>query len=214
VKRWFAAPLALGLTALSVTKADSIWDRQDPRYGFLFQDNRARRVGDTLIVTISENTVANDSDSRALSRTTSGSGSVTFFAPQVTPATTGTATGTGGTAGSAQFQLPTTATAQNFSGSATTATNHVFTDTMAVTVVDMKPNGNLVVEGYRTRVVEGEERVLRITGIVRQADIAVGNTIPSGSVANFRITYLGRGPATNVTKPGWLTRLYNAIRPI
>jgi flagellar L-ring protein precursor FlgH len=213
MKRWFVAFSLLGLTTLSVTRADSIWDRHDPRYGFLFQDNRARRIGDTLIITISETTVANEQDQRTLSRTTSGSGSVTFFNPLNTAASTGAAAG-GGTAGSTQFQLPSQNTAQNFTGSGLVTTNRTFTDTMGVTVVDQMPNGNLVVEGYRTRVTEGEERVLRITGIVRQADIGVGNTIPSGSVANFRITYLGRGPTTNVTKPGWLTRLYNAIRPI
>jgi flagellar L-ring protein precursor FlgH len=84
---------------------------------------------------------------------------------------------------------------------------------LAVTVVDVLPNGNLVIEGYRSRVVSGEERVLRITGVVRPADVAVGNIVPSGAVANFRITYLGRGPATRTTKQGWLTRINSALRP-
>ena len=88
----------------------------------------------------------------------------------------------------------------------------MFTDRLAVTVVDVLPNGNLVVEGYRSRVVQGEERVLRITGIVRPADVQVGNVIPSGSIANFRVSYLGRGPTTNTTKPGVLTRVANAFR--
>jgi flagellar L-ring protein precursor FlgH len=83
---------------------------------------------------------------------------------------------------------------------------------MAVTVVDIMPNGNLVVEGYRSRVVAGEERVLRITGVVRQADIGVGNVIPSGFVANFRISYLGRGPATRNNKQGILTRFNSIFR--
>jgi flagellar L-ring protein precursor FlgH len=90
--------------------------------------------------------------------------------------------------------------------------NRVFTDQMAVTVVDIMPNGNLVVEGYRSRIVQGEERVLRITGIVRQADIQVGNVIPSGAIANFRISYLGRGPATRTNKQGILTRINSIFR--
>ena len=45
------------------------------------------------------------------------------------------------------------------------------------TVVDMMPNGNLVVEGYRSRIVSGEERMLRITGVVRQQDIGTANTV-------------------------------------
>jgi flagellar L-ring protein precursor FlgH len=69
-----------------------------------------------------------------------------------------------------------------------------------------------VVEGYRSRVVQGEERVLRITGIVRQQDIGVGNVIPSGNVANFRISYLGRGPATRTTRQGIITRIASVFR--
>jgi flagellar L-ring protein precursor FlgH len=212
MKRWFFAALALGVTALSVGRADSIWDRQDPRYGFLFQDNRARRVGDTLVVTISENTVANEQDQRTLSRTTSGSGQVTISDSLRTPASAGAAAAAGGTAGSTQIQFPSQNTAYNFSGSGQNTINRVFTDTMAVTVVDLMPNGNLVVEGYRGRVVAGEERVLRITGIVRPADIGTDNAVASSAVANFRISYIGRGPVTRNNKQGILTRLNSLIR--
>jgi flagellar L-ring protein FlgH len=206
VKRWLLAALILVATANSVGRADSIWDRRDPRYAYLFQDNRARSIGDTLIITISETTVANEQDQRTLSRTTSGSGSVTLF--------DSSRTANGNTTGGAstQIQFPSQSTSMQFAGNAQNTVNRVFTDRMAVTVVDLMPNGNLVVEGYRSRVVAGEERVLRITGIVRPADIGVGNIIPSGSVANFRISYLGRGPATRTNKQGIFPRLNNVFR--
>ena len=210
MRRWTFALLALPLSALSVGRADSLWERRDPRYSFLFQDNRARSVGDTLIVTISEATVANDQDARNLTRTTSGSGQLQLFDSQRTPAGGGAAAASA--PGNSLLQFPGQKTAMQFSGSAQSTTNRVFTDRMAVTVVDVMPNGNLVVEGYRSRVVAGEERVLRITGIARPADIGVGNVIPSGSVANFRISYLGRGPATRTTKPGILTRINSVLR--
>ncbi len=211
MRRWMIALLASSLTALSVSKADSLWERRDPRYAFLFKDNRARSVGDTVIITISESTVANEQDAKTLSRTTSGSGQVTFFDSFRTPKSTGAAATTG-SPGSTSLQFPSQNTAMQFSGSAQNTTNRVFTDRMAVTVVDVMPNGNLIVEGYRSRLVAGEERVLRITGIVRQADIGVGNVVPSGSVANFRISYLGRGPATSTNKQGIFPRLNNVIR--
>ena len=91
MRRWTFALLALPLSALSVGRADSLWERRDPRYSFLFQDNRARSVGDTLIVTISEATVANDQDARNLTRTTSGSGQIQLFDSQRTPAGGGAA---------------------------------------------------------------------------------------------------------------------------
>jgi flagellar L-ring protein FlgH len=208
MKRWVLAVLAFAVTALSVGRADSLWERRDPRYGFLFQDNRARSIGDTLIVTISETTVTNEQDQRNLTRTTAGSGTVSIF-DRVRTAPGGTA----GTPGTTVLQAPTQNTAMTFAGSSQSTVNRVFTDRMAVTVVDVLPNGNLVIEGYRSRVVAGEERVLRITGVVRPADVQVGNVIPSGSVANFRISYLGRGPATRTTKQGFLTRINSLLRP-
>lgn len=207
MRRWVIALFAFAVSAFSMGRADSLWERRDPRYGFLFQDNRARSVGDTLIVTISETTVTNDQDARNLNRTTAGSGSVAIFDRQRTPAN-----GTPGTPGQTLFTAPTQNTAYTFAGTSQNTTNRVFTDRMAVTVVDVLPNGNLVIEGYRSRVVGGEERVLRITGIVRPADVAVGNIVPSGSIANFRISYLGRGPATRNNRPGFLTRINSMFR--
>ncbi|HEX4613339.1 MAG TPA: flagellar basal body L-ring protein FlgH [Urbifossiella sp.] len=211
--RWALAGLAAAGAGTTVGRADSIWDRRDPRYAFLFQDNRARSIGDVLTVVVTETTVAAEQDARALSRTTSGSGSVTFFGTGTTTAG-GTAGGTAGTpATGTVVNAPSETTARAFNGSATLNTNRTFTDRLAVTVVDMMPNGNLVIEGYRSRVVQGEERVLRVTGVVRQQDVAVGNLVQSGNVANFRVSYLGRGPATRFTKQGYVGRLVNLISP-
>lgn len=212
MRRWMIAAVAFAAVAFSVGRADSLWERRDPRYAFLFQDNRARSIGDVLTITISENTVSNEQDQRNLTRTTAGSGSVAVFDRVRIPGTTGNNNNTS-TPGQTLLTAPTQNTAMTFAGNSQNTTNRVFTDQMAVTVVDVMPNGNLVVEGYRSRVVQGEQRVLRITGIVRPADIQVGNVIPSGSVANFKIIYLGRGPATNTTKQGFLTRLNGVFRP-
>jgi len=206
VRRFAVAALALVLCALTVGRADSLWERRDPRYAFLFQDNRARSVGDTLIVTITENTVANEQDQKTLSRTTSGSGQIQTFD------LLRTAAGNNNGGSNSLQQFPSQTTNYQFAGSAQNTVSRVFTDRMAVTVVDVLPNGNLVLEGYRSRVVAGEERVLRITGVARPADIGVGNIIPSGSVANFRISYLGRGPSTQNNKQGFLTRLFSVFR--
>jgi flagellar L-ring protein precursor FlgH len=213
MRRWIIALLAFGAAGLAVGRADSIWDRRDPRYAYLFQDNRARRIGDVLTVTVGETTVDSEQDARTMSRTTSGSGSLTLTNRLRVPASAGTGAATAGTPAQTVYTLPSQNTASSFAGSTQVTANRVFTDLMAVTVVDIMPNGNLVVEGYRSRVVQGEERVLRITGVVRPADIGVGNVVSSGSVANFRITYLGRGMTTRNNRPGFVTRVYNVFRP-
>lgn len=211
MKRLILASLAVS-GASGIVRADSIWDRRDPRYAHLFQDTRARQVGDLLTVVISDSTVTNMQDQRAMNKTTSGSGSVSVFGTGTTTFG-GTGTSTGTPAPGVVLPLPAQSTARAFNGSANQTTNRVFNDRMAVTVVDMMPNGNLVVEGYRSQVVAGEERVLRITGIVRQADIASGNVVTSNTIANFRISYLGRGPATKFTNQGPLGRLGNLLSP-
>ncbi|MBX9625895.1 MAG: flagellar basal body L-ring protein FlgH [Gemmataceae bacterium] len=224
MRRWVLAVGGLGVGAAPVVVADSIWDRRDPRYAFLFQDNRARQVGDLLTIAVTETTVAAEQDARAQTRAATTSGQLGLFGTGTTfaPAAGVVAGGTGGGGGTTPagqaargvvLPLPSAQAAATFSGAATMNTNRVFTDRIGVTVVDIMPNGNLVVEGYRSRVVQGEERVLRITGVVRQQDVAVGNIVPSQFVANFRISYLGRGPATRTTRPGWLGRVYDAVRP-
>jgi flagellar L-ring protein precursor FlgH len=62
-------------------------------------------------------------------------------------------------------------------------------------------------------VVGGEERVLRITGVVRPADITTANTILSGNISNFRISYTGRGTSSEFTQQSWFGRLLNNIWP-
>lgn len=203
-KRWILTLFAAGATG-DAAFADSIWDRRDPRYAHLFQDNRARQIGDVLTVLISENTVANENDQRTQDKGTNTTGTVDY-------AGSSSANGGTGQTGAASFSLA-NAFRRRFAGNATLTTNRVFTDRMAVTVVDMMPNGNLVVEGYRSRVVAGEERVLRITGVVRQQDVGVGNVVPSGALANFRISYLGRGPTSRSVNQNYWGRALNLLWP-
>lgn len=195
MKRWLFVLLAAAVAVAPVGRADSIWERRDPRYANLFQDVRARNIGDILTIVVSENTVANEQDQRNMRKTT--------FADALF------GWGTKGQPG----QLLSGTSDRRFDGTAQVSTNRVFTDRLAVTVVDMMPNGNLVFEGYRSRVVEGEERVLRITGVVRQYDIGVGNVVPSSAVANFRISYLGRGPESRFVNQNYLGRIINHVWP-
>jgi flagellar L-ring protein precursor FlgH len=195
MRRWVLILLAAGAAAAPAGRADSMWERRDPRYANLFQDVRARNIGDILTIVVSETTVANEQDQRNMNKATAANA---FFA-----------WGTKGRPG----QLLTGNSERSFTGSAQMTSNRVFTDRLAVTVVDMMPNGNLVIEGYRSRVVAGEERVLRITGVVRQYDIGIGNVVPSAAVANFRISYLGRGPESRFANQNYLGLLVNWVWP-
>jgi flagellar L-ring protein precursor FlgH len=102
---------------------------------------------------------------------------------------------------------------RSFTGTSAYNINQTFTDTVTCTVVAVQPNGNLVIEGFRQRVVTREVRTLRLCGVIRPMDILYDNTIPSTFVGNLQIEYLGRGVETRWTNQGWLGRIMNRVWP-
>ena len=84
---------------------------------------------------------------------------------------------------------------------------------MTVTVIAVLPNGNLVVEGFRQRVLNHEVRLLRVAGVVRPADISATNTVQSQYIADFIVHYTGRGPESSYTNHGWWGRALNVVWP-
>lgn len=80
---------------------------------------------------------------------------------------------------------------------------------MSVTVVALKPNGDLVVEGHRTVGISGERETLTLTGVVRSKDVTADNTIASHLIADAEIHYDGTGPSSTTARPGFVTRFIN-----
>lgn len=84
---------------------------------------------------------------------------------------------------------------------------------VAVTVIDVLPNGNLVLRGEKQlQMTEGTE-VIQVSGIVRPADIAPNFTVQSRRLANAQISYRGTGDLANAAKPGWGTNLLMKMWP-
>ena len=205
--RWIVGLVLAGCVfSPALTSADSIWQRHNFFSSFLYVDNRARRPGDIVIVLITESTDIQHQDQRNMATQSATGGGVTL---------TGNITGTSKTANRTvnAALTPDVNTSRNYTGSAAYNINQTFTDTVTCTVVAVQPNGNLVIEGYRQRVVTREVRTLRLCGVIRPIDIAYDNSIPSTSVANFQIQYLGRGVETNFTNQGWLSRMLNHFWP-
>lgn len=184
--------------------ADSMWDRRDPRSAYLFMDNRARRVGDTLTVIINENTNATNNEQRTLKKDTATSGKFNFA---------GKTGGTGGGKEASAAVNSDLSSNRSFEGSADYQSQRQLTDYMQATVVDVLPNGNLVIEGSRERTVSNETRWMRVTGVVRPNDIDIGNRINSQVIAHFRIKYEGGGVESRFTNQGWLGRVTNRVWP-
>jgi flagellar L-ring protein precursor FlgH len=196
--------LAAAMGLLSEASADSIWQRRDPRAAYLFQDSRARRVGDILQIVIQDTTGVKNNDLRKMDRSSSASGVFNFKGDS--------SGGKMSRTGAVDFNASGTAT-RDFSGAAAVTINRQFTDRISVAVIDVQPNGNLIVEGTKRITVDREQRLIRISGIVRPTDLLLDNSVLSQQVANFQITYIGKGPEYRFANQNYVGRLMNWLWP-
>ena len=180
--------------------AQSLWDNRSPSKAFLFHDTQARQVGDLLTVLVSENTDVASSENRSLSKSSDTNNKFGFNY------------GAGDVAGGAEQDFS-AESGRKFDGSASFSSERGFNDRITVAVMDVLPNGNLVIGGKRKVLVEGEAKVLVASGIVRPYDVRADNSIQSRHVANFEIAYQGTGVEPKFTKQNWLGRFTNSLWP-
>lgn len=86
--------------------------------------------------------------------------------------------------------------------------------TVAATVTQVLPNGNIFLEGHRVVLVNDEEHHFYISGVARVEDIRRDNSIASFQLADAEIEFTGLGILTEQQKPGWLTRFFQFINPM
>ncbi|MFV0445132.1 MAG: flagellar basal body L-ring protein FlgH [Planctomycetaceae bacterium] len=186
-------------------RADSIWQRRVPEHAYLFVDAQARQVGDLLTVVVSQSTDVQNRDDRELNKASSASESFSFAGET----SGGLATQSSG----AGLDLSNDAE-RGFKGGATFTSERAFLDRFTVRVVDVLPNGNLVISGKRRVWVTGDQTVLVLTGVVRAIDVTAANTIPSQSIADLHLSYESDGPERHFTRQGWLSRRVNRWNPL
>ena len=166
----------------------------------LFEDRRARMVGDTLTINLAENSNAAKKSSSSANRSDSLSASV----PTVT-----------GLPGKTFQGLGLSATdSSKFAGDGASAANNTFTGTITVTVIEAMPNGNLLVSGEKKLAInEGGDEFIRFSGVVNPATITTANTVQSTQVADARIEYKQNGYIDSAQVMGWLARFFLSALP-
>ena len=192
-----------GYTLPPIPKDGSIYHDADSVA--LFEDIRAKRVGDILTVVLAEKT---DAKKEATTSTDKENGM-----DLGNPTLLGSPLSFNGPGPLSKRNLTLGAsvdTTQTFTGQGDSAQSNSLTGNVTVTVVRVLPNGNLVVRGQKViRINQGDE-YLRVAGTVRPVDISSDNTVLSTQLADARISYSGTGFVADSNHMGWLARFFNS----
>ena len=181
----------------------------DTTKNLLFEDTRARKVGDLVTVVLNETATS----TQTATTDTSKSSSIDLKAESM-------------------LGLPSNMNVQNFlgmgnnfnpalkgstekanKGSGTTTRSGSLTGTLSATIIAINGNGNFNIEGKRSVTVNNEEQLMVLTGTVRPSDINYDNTINSSLIANAAITYSGEGVIADEQRVGWMMRIMSVIWP-
>ncbi|OHE72944.1 MAG: hypothetical protein A2Y14_04755 [Verrucomicrobia bacterium GWF2_51_19] len=112
------------------------------------------------------------------------------------------------------FTYPTTTLGKNEAkNSGEVKDSNALTGTVSALVIDILPNGNLVIEGARKKAFSNTTQYEVLSGIVRPDDITSTNTISSSKVADLRLELIGEGDINATQSKGWLTKFSDSINP-
>lgn len=175
----------------------------------LFEDRRARNVGDILTIVISEATSASEKTSSNAEH----SGSISALTPNIT----GNLHGGSATAATPVEMLASLGTSGESSGKLAnkgdTAGSNTFTGTIAVTVIEVLPNGNLLVGGEKQVAIGQSDEFIRFSGVVNSASITGSNTVQSTQVADVHLEYKGTSSVDRSAITSMFSRMFLSVVP-
>jgi flagellar L-ring protein precursor FlgH len=173
---------------------------QSAQYRPLFEDYRARLVGDSITVQITEKVSATQTSTSTIDKTGKVTGAITALP---------------GLAANSFNRASVAGTSDNsFSGAGTVANSNNFSGTISAVVTAVLPNGHLLIAGEKQIGVNQNVDVLRFSGQVDPHMIQSGNVVASAQVANVRIEQRGRGAQADAQGIGWLSRFFLNVLPI
>lgn len=177
----------------------------------LYADNRARNVGDIVLIKVVENAKSKSkADTTASKDNTSELGVSAAFGR-------GTVSAIGGIAGPAGAvginPMLSTTSKSGLTATGETKRENYVTATVGARVLQVLPGGVLQVEGAREIRVNEETQYMVISGLVRAKDVGSDNSVESTQLADSRIEYYGKGVLADKQRPGWLTRLLDNVWP-
>lgn len=169
-------------------------------YRGLFEDRRARFIGDVLTINIQEKHSAKRSSGSSIDRNgkvEAKVGLIPFLAASSTK------------------RLAASGSSENtFEGKGETGTDNEFTGSITVTVIEVLPNGNMAVAGEKQVGINQNVETLRFSGTVNPSTVLPGNFVSSTQVADARLEVRGTGDIDRAQTTGWLSRFFLSFLPI
>ena len=200
----FTKPILIALFALpagfqTTLHAQSLWRDDNPRS--IFADKRAANVGDILTIIVQEASSANKNNETKTEKNSSWTAAITsFFFPGVA---------------AYKGSMPAVSYNSDLKHDGVGAINNSETlvAQVAVKVMDVLPNHNLVIEGNRETSFSGEHQTIVLHGVVRPEDVTAADTVMSYNVADATISMVGKGTVTDTQRKGWFTRILDKVIP-
>ncbi|MDE2600378.1 MAG: flagellar basal body L-ring protein FlgH [Rhodocyclaceae bacterium] len=165
----------------------------------LFEDRRARYIGDTITINIVENTSASKNSETKAARDSS----MSVATPSIIGLPFKTFQGVGLDASDKT----------GFSGSGSNTSANAFRSTITCTVIEVLGNGNLLVSGEKQIGLKEGEEFVRFSGVVNPSMITAQNTVNSTQVADARLEFKANGFVDTAQVMGWLGRFFLSVLP-
>ncbi|CAL62045.1 Flagellar L-ring protein precursor (Basal body L-ring protein) [Herminiimonas arsenicoxydans] len=173
---------------------------QAAAYRPMFEDRRARLIGDTITIVINEKSSAGKQAGSAASKT----GSVTASAPNVF-----------GLLGSLTNRLSASGSnAIKYEDKGAVTSSNNFISTMTVTVIDVLSNGNLIVAGEKQVSLDKGSEFIRFSGVVDPSTVNSGNIVSSTQVADAKIEYRTNSTVDGAEVASMLARFFLSVLPL
>ncbi len=177
----------------------SLWVRHGRRSD-LVRDFKARDINDVVTIRVIESTIANASaDAKTSKDSSMSAGFPNLFGIE-----------------SKIRELPNLVdgkSSSSFEGAGSTSRSSSLRTSVTARVVDVLPNGYLVIEGVREVRLNNENQIVTITGVVRPEDISPANEVLSSAIAQMSVRVHGKGLVSQPINPGWLYKILSAVMP-
>lgn len=173
--------------------------------GSLYSGRRARLVGDLVTIQVVQSTQAGSQATTKLNRAGTVSAKV--------DALFGIETALAEIPGGGPSLKIETGTTNDYDGSGDTSRIGSVTGTLTARVVEVLPNGHLVVLGRQDVRVNDETEILAVSGVVDPRDLGPDSAVLSTRVADLRLEYAGMGVVAGKQRPGWFTRVLDVVTP-